>query len=84
MRSPASEGNGRRESSDDTDVSRAFLPSFLSLAAIVVLAAVACAEAKAPHAPPFPSASAAHWIGAPPTWESLRGRVVLLDVWTLG
>src|SRR5258707_2269127 len=33
-------------------------------------------------APPFPSARAAEWIGAPASWESLRGRVVLLDVWT--
>jgi hypothetical protein len=36
-----------------------------------------------PAAPPFP-ADPARWIGTPPTWESLRGRVVLLDVWTFG
>jgi len=35
-----------------------------------------------PPAPPFPSARAADWIGTPASWESLRGRVVLLDVWT--
>jgi hypothetical protein len=34
-------------------------------------------------APPFPK-DPARWIGTPPTWESLRGRVVLLDVWTFG
>ena len=36
----------------------------------------------APPAPPFPSARAADWIGTPASWEGLRGRVVLLDVWT--
>jgi len=35
-------------------------------------------------APPFPSASAADWIGTPATWPALRGKVVLLDVWTFG
>jgi hypothetical protein len=35
-------------------------------------------------APPFPTADPAGWIGTPATWESLRGRVVLLDVWTFG
>ena len=35
-------------------------------------------------APPFPSARPADWIGAPVTWHELRGRVVLLDVWTYG
>jgi hypothetical protein len=34
-------------------------------------------------APRFPT-DPARWIGAPVTWESLRGRVVLLDVWTFG
>jgi hypothetical protein len=35
-------------------------------------------------APPFPSAKPADWIGDPLTWHDLRGRVVLLDVWTFG
>jgi thiol-disulfide isomerase/thioredoxin len=33
-------------------------------------------------APPFPTPDRSHWIGEPQTWEALRGRVVLLDVWT--
>jgi thiol-disulfide isomerase/thioredoxin len=33
-------------------------------------------------APPFPTPDRSHWIGEPQTWEGLRGRVVLLDVWT--
>lgn len=33
-------------------------------------------------APPLPTADRSHWIGEPQTWEGLRGRVVLLDVWT--
>jgi hypothetical protein len=36
------------------------------------------------HAPPFPKASPNRWIGPPVTWEGLRGKVVLLDVWTFG
>jgi hypothetical protein len=39
--------------------------------------------ASAPKAPPFP-ADPGRWVGSPPTWEGLRGRVVLLDVWTFG
>jgi hypothetical protein len=35
-------------------------------------------------APPFPSSDPAHWIGSPQTWSALRGRVVLLEVWTFG
>ena len=35
-------------------------------------------------APEFPSQAAQHWIGAPQSWAALRGRVVLLDVWTFG
>jgi thiol-disulfide isomerase/thioredoxin len=35
-------------------------------------------------APPFPTHDAKHWIGTPATWQGLRGRVVLLDVWTFG
>ena len=35
-------------------------------------------------APPFPTAEAAAWIGTPQSLVSLRGKVVLLDVWTFG
>jgi hypothetical protein len=34
-------------------------------------------------APPLPS-RASDWIGAPVTWAGIRGRVVLLHVWTFG
>ena len=37
-----------------------------------------------PAAPPFPSADARDWVGAPASWEALRGKVVLLHVWTFG
>jgi thiol-disulfide isomerase/thioredoxin len=36
------------------------------------------------EAPPFPSVKREHWIGEARTWGQLRGRVVLLDVWTFG
>jgi hypothetical protein len=35
-------------------------------------------------APPFPTADAAAWIGAPQSFAALRGKVVLVDVWTFG
>lgn len=47
-----------------------------------LFAAPTAAERAAPPAPPFPSMRAADWIGTPASWEKLRGRVVLLDVWT--
>ena len=61
--------------------------AFVRLAVLAALAATASpargATGKgAPPAPPFPSARASDWIGTPASWESLRGRVVLLDVWT--
>jgi len=54
------------------------------LAGAAVLASLAWADARGPVAPPFPSADPAHWIGTPQSWDALRGRVVLLDVWTFG
>ncbi|HUG51968.1 MAG TPA: hypothetical protein VMR21_00130 [Vicinamibacteria bacterium] len=62
------------------------LPGLLPLAAGILLAGAASVEplARPPLAPPFPTAEPSRWVGTPPTWESLRGRVVLLDVWTFG
>jgi thiol-disulfide isomerase/thioredoxin len=42
------------------------------------------ADDGARPAPPFPTRDAKRWIGTPTTWQELRGRVVLLDVWTFG
>lgn len=48
----------------------------------LVMAAVVAGAAEPPTTPPpFPSPRAEDWIGVPQTWEGLRGRVVLLDVW---
>ena len=58
--------------------------SALSLMAAGVLTMVfQPARADGAAAPPLPSDPRA-WIGAPQSWEALRGRVVLLDVWTFG
>ena len=62
-------------------------PVFIRLAFAAALAAAASParsawKEAAPPAPPFPSARAADWIGTPASWETLRGHVVLLDVWT--
>jgi hypothetical protein len=59
------------------------MAAMLGLAAILAGRTSAGGPSGRAAAPPFPS-DPARWIGTPPTWESLRGRVVLLDVWTFG
>lgn len=54
-----------------------------ALCAFVLLCSSLGAASSTPQAPPFPTAQD-RWVGAPPTWKSLRGQVVLLDVWTFG
>ena len=49
-----------------------------------MMAGLLPALAPAPAAPPFPSANPRDWVGAPANWEALRGKVVLLHVWTFG
>ncbi|HXB56955.1 MAG TPA: hypothetical protein VN461_19485 [Vicinamibacteria bacterium] len=34
--------------------------------------------------PEFPTLDPKHWVGTPVSIRELRGRVVLLDVWTFG
>jgi hypothetical protein len=53
-------------------------------ALLVTLASLSPAPAAAPAAPPFTSAEPRDWIGPPASWEALRGKVVLLHVWTFG
>jgi hypothetical protein len=57
--------------------------SFLLLLAGTVAVATA-ADGRSPRAPKFPTSRPGAWIGTPVTWEGLRGRVVMLDVWTFG
>ena len=62
---------------------RAALFAFLGL----VSAAFACRDgvsAAERPAPPFPTADPEAWIGPPQSFDALRGKVVLLDVWTFG
>jgi hypothetical protein len=40
--------------------------------------------ASPPAAPPFTSTNPRDWVGAPADWQGLRGKVVLLHVWTFG
>jgi hypothetical protein len=63
---------------------RALLPA-LAMAALVV-ASLGRPDPVFPTrpAPPFPSSDPARWIGPPQSWSALRGRVVLLEVWTFG
>lgn len=61
-------------------------PHVLRLTLPVLLGAAVALNAAdgARPAPPFPTRDAKRWIGAPTSWPELRGRVVLLDVWTFG
>ena len=70
--------------SDDLHVSRTVLSCLLAAAGTVALAGAWAANERPTRAPRFPSSSPAVWIGEPATWEALRGRVVMLDVWTFG
>jgi thiol-disulfide isomerase/thioredoxin len=64
---------------------RAFSVGALGLAVLgLVVVAPGAGSVKGTPVPPFPSARPADWIGAPITWPELRGRVVLLDVWSFG
>lgn len=67
-----------------TLTARAALLAFLGLTWAGLLACrerVAAAERPAPS---FPTAEPEAWIGPPQSLEALRGKVVLLDVWTFG
>jgi hypothetical protein len=56
-----------------------------TLLAAALLAAAPHAFAKGPAAaPPFRNQNPADWVGTPVTWAALRGKVVLIDVWTFG
>jgi hypothetical protein len=60
--------------------------SLFPLAGIILGATLSWAQEplRPSRVPPFPTADPDRWIGTPAAWESLRGRVVLLDVWTFG
>jgi hypothetical protein len=51
--------------------------------ALVLEPLLACASQPKP-APEFPSTDPSHWVGTPVTLRSLRGKVVMLEVWTFG
>jgi hypothetical protein len=54
-------------------------------AALVVLAFAASVQpARYDQAPEFPSQDPRQWIGPPQSLEALKGKVVILDVWTFG
>jgi hypothetical protein len=49
------------------------------------IGATAAAASSGPTAPEFPHADPDAWINSPPLrMSALRGKVVLLDVWTFG
>ncbi len=49
-----------------------------------ILGGRAAVSAGDGEAPPFPSSDAESWIGPPQSFPALRGKVVLIDVWTFG
>jgi len=56
------------------------------MAGALVLTAFAASvqPARFDQAPEFPSQDPKLWIGPPQSLKALRGRVVILDVWTFG
>ena len=63
---------------------RAAVFAFLGLAWAIAFGCRAGVLAAERPAPPFPSADTEAWLGQPQSLEALRGKVVLLDVWTFG
>lgn len=55
-----------------------------SALSVGVLAQRAGTGPAAPQAPEFPSQDPSRWVGTPLRLADLRGKVVLLDVWTFG
>jgi hypothetical protein len=65
---------------------RTFLFSLLPIAGMGIAAArAAAAQADLPSGPLAPPIRSATWINtAPLAWDSLRGRVVMVEFWTYG
>jgi hypothetical protein len=60
------------------------LASLVFWPCLLAVAPAASAMPKAEPAPEFPSLDPEHWVGTPVSLRELRGKVVLLDVWTFG
>jgi thiol-disulfide isomerase/thioredoxin len=63
---------------------RRLVLAVLSIAAAAGLSAWAREPTAVRPAPEFPTLSRDRWVGDPVSLASLRGKVVLLDVWTFG
>ena len=61
-------------------------PGLRTFAAAVLVGALAAAvhSARYEQAPEFPTQDPKRWIGPPQSLKALKGKVVLLDVWTFG
>jgi len=61
-------------------------PGLRSLVAAVLVGALAASvqPARYDQAPEFPTQDPKRWIGPPQSLKALRGKVVILDVWTFG
>jgi hypothetical protein len=60
-----------------------YLVAALLLGAPMALSRFAKGDAVR-DAPEFPTLEPSRWVGEPVAMRSLRGKVVLLDVWTFG
>ena len=59
-------------------------PRSLAAAVLVVGLAASVRPARYDQAPEFPTQDAKRWIGPPQSLKALKGKVVILDVWTFG
>jgi len=60
------------------------IPGAALLFAVLTLLGPAKPGRGAPDAPEFPTQDPLRWVGPPTTLADLRGRVVMLEVWTFG
>lgn len=54
------------------------------LAVLLMTLAAPGEPARADQAPEFPSQDPQQWIGPPQSIKGLKGKVIILDVWTFG
>ena len=57
---------------------------FLAAVALLIALSRPAETARYDQAPEFPTQDPREWIGPPQSLAALKGKVVILDVWTFG
>jgi len=61
-----------------------YAPVVMACAAFLLAPQHSAGSVEATRAPEFSNRDPSRWVGGPVRLEDLRGKVVLLDVWTFG